>query len=468
MELRPLKPFAMHAKYGLVRKPFSTFCLCSRPGKLGHDFSGTDIIGSRVWAGKKVPMAKASTVFETPFDTYSVISMLGEGGAGRVYLVRNRSGKEFALKCLAPERVSSERLKRFQNEINFCQKTDHPNIVKILDTGAAFFDGKKCPFYVMERYSGTMRTLMGVVRGDEIVRLFSQLLDGVEAAHLTGVWHRDLKPENVLHDQKCNRLAVADFGIAHFEEEELYTVVVTKPDARLANFQYSSPEQRVRNQLVDHRADIFALGLILNEMFTGAIIQGSGSKKIAAVDNLYSYLDELVDLMTQQDPANRPGSVADIKKELIGRKQSFIALQKLDEAKRRVVKVADPPDFVPIEISSFDYQGGLLILQLNRDVPYGWTELFRNPRGGLRFTMGFSPANYNIRGNRVTISIEDGGLEAQRAYDHAKRYISEANTEYVAQLVIEAKEEEQRQRAELEKQVAEAERRKNVMTTIRL
>jgi serine/threonine protein kinase len=80
---------------------------------------------------------------------------------------------------------------------------------------------------------------------------FSQLLDGVEAAHLQQVVHRDLKPENVLHDTKSDQLTVADFGIAQFEEEELYTLIETTPNRRLANFQYAAPEQRNRGAAVD-------------------------------------------------------------------------------------------------------------------------------------------------------------------------------------------------------------------------
>ena len=66
--------------------------------------------------------------FESPFDSYTSVGVIGEGGAGMVYEVRNSSGDTFALKCLVPERVNADRLKRFRNEIAFCQSQDHPNI----------------------------------------------------------------------------------------------------------------------------------------------------------------------------------------------------------------------------------------------------------------------------------------------------------------------------------------------------
>src|SRR3981081_1724934 len=103
----------------------------------------------------------------------------------------------------------------------------------------------------------------------EVLPLFVKILDGVEAAHLQGVIHRDLKPENILVDSKGAHPAIADFGIASFTEDLLVTSVETAPTQRLANFQYAAPEQRLGGRTVRDTADIYALGLILNEMFTG-------------------------------------------------------------------------------------------------------------------------------------------------------------------------------------------------------
>ena len=143
-------------------------------------------------------MVKKIIIFDTPFDTYTSTSIIGEGGAGRVHAVTNSTGEDFALKCLAAERISSERLKRFKNEIQFCRRDTHANILKIFDDGATVMKGIKCPFYVMRRFPGTLRTIMSKQSPEDNMLLFSQILNGVEAAHLVGVWHRDLKPENIL------------------------------------------------------------------------------------------------------------------------------------------------------------------------------------------------------------------------------------------------------------------------------
>ncbi|ABW68310.1 serine/threonine protein kinase [Desulfosudis oleivorans] len=413
-------------------------------------------------------MAKKPITFDTPFDTYTSSGVIGEGGAGRVYIVNNSAGKEYALKCLAPERINTERLKRFKNEMQYCQRNNHQNIIRLIDTGAIFIKDVKCPFYVMRRYSGTLRTIMGKLKTDAILPLFSQILDGIEAAHLAGVWHRDLKPENILYDQRKNRLVLADFGIAHFEEEEIYTAVETRIASRMANFQYSAPEQRTRSVKIDNRADIFPLGLILNEMFTGEILQGAGYKKISDTSGNHAYLDDLVEMMTQQNPANRPDSIAKIKMELIGRRNAFVALQKYDESKKQVVSAAEPPEFEPIQIVGLDYESGILKLQLNRNVPPGWEQEFQNPRGGHQFIIGYGPERFNIRGDTASIGIRDNESTIQKVVDHAKNYVAAANQGYIQQEKQRARQESQHKRAELERQIVESEKRKNILSNIKL
>lgn len=413
-------------------------------------------------------MTKQLHTFETPFDTYTESEIIGEGGAGRVYVVTNNSGDEFALKCLTPERITTERLKRFKNEIRFCQNCSHPNIVRVADAGATIINGVKCPFYIMPRYSGTLRTLIGKVNLDEIVELFSQILNGVEAAHLAKVWHRDLKPENILYDQRKNCLLIADFGIAHFEEDELYTAVETKAAVRLANFQYSAPEQRIRNYKVDHRADIFALGLILNELFTGEILQGAGHKKISDISKQFAYLDDIIELMTQQNPVNRPGSIEKIKMELIGRKNAFVALQKYDELKKQVVFATEPPNFEPIKIVGIDYESGILKLKLSQNIPPGWAQEFQHPRSGCSFIVGYGPSQFEISGNIASIGVRNDKSFIQQIVNYAKEYVNAANEGYIQQVQGQARKAEQQRRVDLEKQIDEAEMRKNIISSVKL
>lgn len=406
--------------------------------------------------------------FETPFDSYTSVGVIGEGGAGMVYEVRNSAGETFALKCLAPDRVNADRLKRFKNEIAFCQKQDHPNIVKVLDTGATNLKGVKVPFYVMRRYTGTLRTHMDGLKAGDALQAFSHLLNGVEAAHLSNVWHRDVKPENVLWDRAGASLVLSDFGIAHFEVEEIYTAVETKAAARMANFLYSAPEQRVRGAKVDHRADIFSLGLILNELFTGEVPQGSGFKRVGSVHAEYSYVDDLVDAMIQQDPQKRPQSIEEIKKELIGRKNAFVALQQYEATKKQVVPTGSMVDFEPITLVGLDYSKGMLTLQLSRNVPAGWAQEFQQPRGGHSSIMGYGPEAFQVRGNTLTLNIRDDEHLVQEVVSHAKNYVAAANRGYVQQQQEINARNEREQRLALERAVAEAELRKNILKNVKL
>ena len=101
-------------------------------------------------------MPNKTLTFETPFDTYKASKVIGEGGAGRVYEVTNGAGELFALKCLAAVRITKDRLKRFKNEVEFCQRCDHVNIVRVLDAGTTFVEGGQVPllrYETLHRYS---------------------------------------------------------------------------------------------------------------------------------------------------------------------------------------------------------------------------------------------------------------------------------------------------------------------------
>lgn len=411
-------------------------------------------------------MAKRLQTFETPFDIYTEITVLGEGGAGRVYEVHNDKGESFALKCLSPEAITTERRKRFKNEIGFCQRTAHRNIIRVLDTGVHEVKGVKCPFYVMPKCKGTLRALIKSTQPSQVLPLFSQVLDGVEAAHKLNVWHRDLKPENILWDG--NSLIVADFGIAHFEAEAIYTAVETKLASRMANFMYSAPEQRERGAPVDHRADLFSLGLMLNEVFTHEVPHGAGYRTIASVAPDFAYLDPIVERLIQKSPDRRYQTIEELKGELIGNRNTFVALQKLDEAKGQVVSSNAPPSFEPLKIVSLDYTGDALILSLDRNVPSGWAQEFQNPRGGHSAILGYGPDQFRIQGRTLAIGVRESESLIQKLVNNAKSYVEAANRGYVLQQQELAAQRDREERAAHEKKVAEAQMRSNILKNVKL
>src|SRR5438128_6491141 len=103
-------------------------------------------------------MAKATLTFVTPFATFTAARTLGEGGAGRVYHVRDEAGADAAIKVLDPARATKEKTRRFKNEYKFCHRNKHPNIITVLDVGIT--EDGKAPFYVMPLAQGSLRKLM--------------------------------------------------------------------------------------------------------------------------------------------------------------------------------------------------------------------------------------------------------------------------------------------------------------------
>jgi serine/threonine protein kinase len=312
---------------------------------------------------------KKGETLKAAFDTYTVVRPRGVGGSGEVYEVRDSEGVPYAAKILDIAKASTTRLKRFRNEIYFCTKNTHENIIQVHASGIT---EKGATFYIMPLYSCTLRDLISRgIAPTAVLPCFGQILSGVEAAHLQGVWHRDLKPENILCSETTDILVVADFGIAHFEEEDLLTAVETKNDDRLANFLYSAIEQKRRGQQVDSKADVYALGLILNEMFTGVVPQGTAFRKVSDAAPDYAYLDGLIDLMLRQDSSLRP-SVSEVKRELIARGNEFLSVQRLNSLKSAVIPDAEVDDPVirnPIQMVNLDYQEGTMIFTLSSAPP---------------------------------------------------------------------------------------------------
>ena len=255
--------------------------------------------------------------FRTALSEYVPKKTLGEGGSGKVLLVTDSNGDNFALKYLKPKVQTEQKNKRFKNELAFCTKNTHPNIITIEDNGLAEIEGVEVPFFVMPVFPKTLRTLMQrKAPVEQLLLLFADVLNGVEHAHNSSIWHRDLKPENILVTSDEDRAVVTDFGIAHFDDEYLHTIVDTLPQERLANFRYAAPEQRSRAE-ADQRTDIYALGLILYELFTGQLLQGTQHRRIGTMNPSYLYLDPIVEGMTCQSPDDRLSAISLIREMLV-------------------------------------------------------------------------------------------------------------------------------------------------------
>jgi tetratricopeptide (TPR) repeat protein len=196
---------------------------------------------------------------------YELISLLGSGGMGQVYLARDeRLARDVAIKILPVGRADDpQRISRFLFEARTASALNHPNIVTIYDTG----ESELGIFLAMELVSGeTLRSRIG--RGlamHEVVDLAIQLATGIAAAHAASIVHRDLKPENIMI-RADGYLKILDFGLARLSDSEDETGTLARK--AVGTLRYMSPEQG-RGHVVGPPSDVFSLGLVTYEMLTG-------------------------------------------------------------------------------------------------------------------------------------------------------------------------------------------------------
>jgi serine/threonine protein kinase len=382
-----------------------------------------------------MPKLSKTIIFETTFGEYGAEELLGEGGAGRVYGGTSPEGEPVAIKVLAHERVSSDKRRRFKNELAFHLSNKHPNIITVIDHGVSVDPAARGPFYVMRKYAGSLRNLIeNGIAPDNVLPLFSQMLDGTEAAHLKGVVHRDLKPENILYSPQPTTLAIGDFGIAQFTEELLVTLVETAPTQRLANFVYAAPEQRRRGLETRATTDIYALGLMLNEMVTGTVPHGTNYRLIGQVFGNLSFLDGIVEKMLEQEPSNRPASIADVKQLIMRFQSEAVTMQRLSQIEQTAIKttdIDDPLAITPPKLVAADWNGGVLTLMLDRPVHQMWINALHQ-MGSYSSVMGKDPQTFHFEGKKVSITARES--EVQLIIDYFKTWLPIATRNLRTQL----------------------------------
>ncbi len=409
--------------------------------------------------------------FRTGLSTFKRGAQLGQGGAGKVFAVTDEHGDQFALKLLGADKTTSQTRKRFSNEIRFCRNPPHKNIIEVLDHGPYIFGQKETLFYVMPLFDKTFRKL--IEEGRDPAEMLNVLLDamkGLSAAHKKSVWHRDVKPENILASSDLSQVVVADWGIAHFTEEELHTFVETKPGQRLANFEYAAPEQGPRGKKVDHRADIYALGLVMTEIFTGEVPRGANPTKIGEVREDFAFLDEVAEGMRNQNPDSRPGSIEYILGEIAVRRElaaSSGRIAALQATKLESDQPYDPLLAEPVELvrGGADYRDGTLFLKLSQPVTPQWKTAFgQQPiqssmvdRRGQRK----DPQSFTFNGDVMRIEIDEGNINQLMPYVH--RYLHDGNNHYRKDMQEEQRRREQAQKSEIKRRIEEDRRRQSAI-----
>jgi serine/threonine protein kinase len=280
------------------------------------------------------------------FDKFRVVKLLGRGGMGSVYQVQHMHLRtEYALKCLNIQQQNDANWRRFENEARAANMLDHPNLIKVHDSGL-LPDGQ--PYFVMD-------LINGVTLGDEIkktgtlpvpivLKVFIQVGFALSYAHERGVIHRDIKPSNIMLVKNddgtlSNSVKVVDFGIAKLTgQDEFSQQSLTKTGEIFGSPLYMSPEQCM-GVTVDHRCDLYSFGCVMYEALTGAppMVGDSAlatmmkhqsaeplSLKQASMGIEYSeQLEALVRKLLEKEPQDRYANASLLTADLVAIEQSM-------------------------------------------------------------------------------------------------------------------------------------------------
>jgi serine/threonine-protein kinase len=261
-------------------------------------------------------------------DRYEVLCTLGKGGMGVVYRDRDLTLDDIvALKVLRGEMLKDDptHLERFKQEIKLARRITHRNVLRTHDFGEA----GGTPYISMEYLEGvTLKDLIknkGALPVPVGLRIAKQMCQGLEAAHLQGVVHRDIKPQNMLILPETGDLKIMDFGIARVQAVKAGEAGLTTAGTVMGTPDYMSPEQ-AQGLPADFRSDIYSLGIVLFEVFTGALPFGGDTLMQIVLSHIRNpppaprsvnprvpeRLEAIILRAIEKDPAQRYQTVGDL------------------------------------------------------------------------------------------------------------------------------------------------------------
>ncbi len=309
---------------------------------------------------------------ELAFPQLEILELIGQGGMGAVFKARQPKLNRFVALKILPESLGRDPkfAERFSREGQLLARLNHPNVVTIHDFGQAggFF------YLLMEFVDGVnLRQAMraGRFTAAQALGIVPKICEALQYAHDEGVLHRDIKPENILLDTK-GRVKLADFGIAKFigdvEAADLAASnaapdaaavppQLTSASAALGTPNYMAPEQREHPTEVDHRADIYSLGVVFYEMLTGELPQGKFAVPSAKTP-LDPRVDEVVLRALEHERERRQQSAGEIKTQV-----ETIASSSSDSRREAAQTSGLPPRFLKVCTSTLSTPEQLATLE---------------------------------------------------------------------------------------------------------
>ncbi|NIM91463.1 MAG: protein kinase [Candidatus Aminicenantes bacterium] len=301
---------------------------------------------------------------------YQVIEELGKGGMGKVYKVLDSRIKEkVALKLLNPEIATDEKtIERFRNELKFTRQIAHKNVCRMYDLNKE----EETYYITMEYVQGD--DLKGLIRQvgklslEKALSVADQVCEGLTEAHRLGIVHRDLKPGNIMIDKEGNA-RIMDFGVARSVKAK----GITRKGAIVGTPEYMSPEQ-VEGKGVDHRSDLYSLGIILFEMVTGRVpFEGDTPLNVVLKhkterpqnpkeinDQIPEELSQMILKCLEKEKEKRYQSAGELRTELIKIEKNISATEIEDHTKRQKTEKISKPDWKKI----LPYASGAVIIIL--------------------------------------------------------------------------------------------------------
>lgn len=298
------------------------------------------------------------------FPDLEILELLGHGGMGAVYKARQaKLDRLVALKIIRPEFAEQpEFAARFHREARTLARLNHPNIVAVYDFGEVAVADSEADesrsgtvyYFLMEYVDGTtLRQLIeaGRLQPPQALAIVPQICEALQFAHDEGVVHRDIKPENILLDGR-GRVKIADFGLARLVHASPQDPTLTDANQVMGTPLYMAPEQMEGSREVDHRADIFSLGVVFYEMLTGQRPAGHfepPSKKV----QIDVRLDDVVLRSMAREPERRYQQAVEVKTEVESISQGGAAkpnsVPSAAAASGGAAMAAEGVDFVKVE-----------------------------------------------------------------------------------------------------------------------
>lgn len=246
------------------------------------------------------------------FPQLEILELIGKGGMGAVYKARQLAlDRLVAVKILPPEiGVDPAFAERFMREARALARLSHQNIIAVYEFGQA----DRQYYFIMEYIDGAnLRQLIQTskITPEQGLAIVPQICEALQYAHSQGIVHRDIKPENILID-KQGRVKIADFGLAKLLGKAPSDATLTGAHQVMGTLHYMAPEQMRGSHAVDHRADIYSLGVVFYEMLTGQLPIGRfepPSKKV----QIDVRLDEVVLRALENEPARRYQQASEVK-----------------------------------------------------------------------------------------------------------------------------------------------------------